>query len=185
MEPYLHNEKKLNGLHEPIVPRFDNDFNPKPNLFPNINSKPNPFLNPDPEANFPDWTPNFSNPINIEEESIGLALGTLGLSKAEYQAMDLNELTQYKKLEADYLHSYAINILIHYKKNFEYSKCPKYPKYSNKIQLTIPKSQDVSDISDISDIPNISNIPNTSSTSTFRNSQTNINKIHPELNYII
>lgn len=64
----------------------------------------------------PDWTPDFSQHINIEAESIQLALHTLGISKAEYNSMSIQDLNQ-KKIHTTDNSNCALNILIYYKQN--------------------------------------------------------------------
>lgn len=68
-------------------------------------------------SNFKDFTPNFNEIINIEKQSIGLALSVLQLSKNEYDRMSIEELKSFKKINIDYQISYAVNILSYYKQN--------------------------------------------------------------------
>lgn len=74
----------------------------------------------------PDWIPDFTEKINIEAESIGLALNVLGLSKAEYNYMSIKQLKEYKTIDCSSSHIFAYNILIHYKQN---SKNKLFPNF--------------------------------------------------------
>lgn len=60
---------------------------------------------------------NFSEQINIEENSIKLALNTLNMSKFKYYEMTINELKEYRHIDCNSMDIYAINILIYYKQN--------------------------------------------------------------------
>lgn len=73
-----------------------NDHNYKPNLFEG-----------------PDFTPDFSEKIDIRSDSINLALHTIGMGMSEYNSLNIQDL----KLKKNISHSdtWAINILIHYK----------------------------------------------------------------------
>lgn len=96
------NIKITNDNKRYLVPSSSN-FYPKKQ---NINNNFNPF---------PDWTPNFSNTIDIRNESIDLALGVLNMSKLEYNGMDIGQIKNLKCINSGYLESNAINILIYYK----------------------------------------------------------------------
>jgi len=60
---------------------------------------------------------NFNQNMNIEENSICLALKVLNISKTEYDLMSLEELKYKKKYTLNNSNLYAYNILIYYKKN--------------------------------------------------------------------
>lgn len=75
------------------------------------NSNPNPNF----PCDFPDWVPDFSERINIESESIELALDVLGLSKFEFNSMSVQDLKQRRMECGGRSKSSAINILIYYK----------------------------------------------------------------------
>lgn len=77
----------------------------------------NPKINSNPNYSGPDWTPDFEEKFDIEYDSIGLALCVLGISKAEYNSMNIQELKQKKRIDCETSHIYALNILIYYKKN--------------------------------------------------------------------
>lgn len=77
----------------------------------------NPNINPNPIYSGPDWTPNFEEKIDVESDSVRLALYVLGISKAEYNSMSIQELKEQKRIDLQTSHIYALNILIHYKKN--------------------------------------------------------------------
>lgn len=76
----------------------------------------NPLKQTNPTFNS-DWTPDFSERINIEVESIGLALSILGMSKSEYNSMTINQLKELRRIDYDNNNIYAVNILIYYKQN--------------------------------------------------------------------
>lgn len=85
------------------------------NPFPSINENNRPvglF-----ESHTPDWTPDFGEHIDIEAESIGLALSILGMSKSEYNTMSVNQLKDMRRIDCDNNNIYAVNILIYYKQN--------------------------------------------------------------------
>ena len=58
---------------------------------------------------------DFSEQIDIEVESISLALRTLSISKLKYNEMNINELKELRRIYKN--NNYAINILIYYKQN--------------------------------------------------------------------
>jgi len=74
--------------------------------------------------------------INIEEESINLALGTIKLTKNEFNNMSIDELKSHKKIDTDHLYIYALNILIYYKQQ----KSP-YKNLSNPYFPELSKSK--------------------------------------------
>ena len=65
----------------------------------------------------PDFTPDFSERFDIENDSICLALHTLGLSRSEYNSMSVDELKSQRRIDCGIAEIYAWNILAHYKKN--------------------------------------------------------------------
>ena len=65
----------------------------------------------------PDWTPDFSERIDVVEDSINLALHTLGMSKSEYNASDTLSLKSQRRIDCSSKQIWALNILIYYKKN--------------------------------------------------------------------
>lgn len=99
------------GLFEPHKPRFEHDIGFHPN---------NPFKQSNPTFG-PDWTPDFSECINIEAESIGLALSVLGMSKSEYNGITVNQLKELRRIDCDNKNIYSINILTYYKQNSKIS----------------------------------------------------------------
>ena len=74
-----------------------------------------------------DWTPNFSSQIDIESDSIQLALNTLGMTKTEYNYMSIQDLTL-KNVGYTSNSIYALNILIYYKRTSKFT----LPKYKTK-----------------------------------------------------
>jgi len=102
-----------------------NENNRPVELFePHIGFHPN---NPSKQTNpifKPDWTPDFGERINIEAESVGLALSILGISKSEYNTMSVNQLKEIRKIDCDNNNIYAVNILIYYKQNLRNSLLP-------------------------------------------------------------
>ena len=65
----------------------------------------------------PDWTPDFGEHIDIEADSIGLALSILRMSKSEYNTMSVKQLKRMRRIDCDNNNIYAVNILIYYKQN--------------------------------------------------------------------
>ncbi len=88
-----------------IFPEFDprNDFNPK-NNFESKN----------------DFELNFSESIDIKNDSIFLALNTLNMSKSEYNLIDIYELKSQRRIDLDTSSICALNILIHYKEKSKF-----------------------------------------------------------------
>ncbi len=112
--PSINERNRPKGLFEPHIPGP---------LVPPKNSN-KPFVNvpyfsgPDfngPDFNGPDWTPDFSFKIDIEGESIQLALNTLGMTRAEYNSMSIQDLNSQKRIDCAGNSSCALNILIYYK----------------------------------------------------------------------
>ncbi len=77
-----------------------------------MNPYPYPYPFPDSDSDS-DWNQDFSEQIDIEEESISLALRTLCISKLEYNGMNIDELNELRRIDKN--NNYAINILIYYK----------------------------------------------------------------------
>ena len=67
------------------------------------------------QNNEPDWTPDFSEKIDVVGDSIKLALNLLKMSIEEYNSLDLSEL-QKRRIGCFNEQMLALNILIHYKK---------------------------------------------------------------------
>jgi len=65
----------------------------------------------------PEFTPDFSEHIDIESSSINLALGTLGISRGEYNCLDIQELKSRRRIDLDGKSINALNVLIYYKQN--------------------------------------------------------------------
>jgi hypothetical protein len=105
---------KFSTYPELRVPNKNNNFfepsftpnNPNTNLF-----KPKIGLEK------PDWTPNFSEKLDVVGDSINLALYTLGMSIGEYNVLDISELKTQRRIDCSCEKIFALNILIHYKKN--------------------------------------------------------------------
>jgi len=126
--PYNINEntKPVKLIDEPQIPKFRPDIG----FYPNIPFKP-------------DWTPDFSEHIDIEADSIGLALSTLNLSKAEYNAMSIDQLKNLRRIDFQAGNIYAINILIHYKQNSKNLSFPQItPIFHNHIKPKIYHFED-------------------------------------------
>lgn len=70
-----------------------------------------------PDFDGPDWTPDFSYRIDIEADSIQLALNTLGMTKAEYNSISIQDLKTQKRIDTMSNSIFALNILIYYKQN--------------------------------------------------------------------
>lgn len=107
-------------------PNFDPNTNPnvKQIILPKFPSFPNvPNFNPGfanpglANPKFSDFNPDFSEKINVESDSINLALSVLEMSKNEYNSMNIDELKTMRRIDASCTQIYALNILIHYKKN--------------------------------------------------------------------
>lgn len=64
-----------------------------------------------------DWTPEFSEKFDVIGDSINLALHVLEMSRAEYNASNISSLKSQRRLDCSCEHIWALNILIHYKKN--------------------------------------------------------------------
>ena len=85
-----------------------------------------PSFNPNPDRLFfkssmqiekPDWSPDFSEKFDVVGDSINLALHTLGMSRGEYNSLDVSGLKTQRQIDCSCEQIWALNILIHYKKN--------------------------------------------------------------------
>lgn len=105
----------LNPYPKPLnLPKYPSLSNLPELSSPSSLSKPNAFpFNP----TKPDWTPDFTNQINIEADSVNLALSVLGLSKNEYNSMSVEELKSCRRIDSGQQDIFALNILIYYKKS--------------------------------------------------------------------
>ena len=108
-----------NGIGK--FPRIPNGFEPKIDIFPS-DSKGSCRLSPPwnsgiPGHGKPDFTPDFSERFDVENDSVCLALHTLGLSRSEYNSMRLDELKAQRRIDCGTAEIWAWNILAHYKKN--------------------------------------------------------------------
>jgi hypothetical protein len=65
----------------------------------------------------PDWTPDFSEKIDVIGDTINLALYTLGMSRSEYNSSDISNLKSQRRIDCSSEKIWALNILIYYKKN--------------------------------------------------------------------
>ena len=120
--PSINEQNRPKGLFEPHVPDFTPKFKDNPNFGLYPSNEPKNKLN---SLLGPDWTPNFTERIDIEADSIGLALSTLNLSKAEYNSMSINQLKDLRRIDYHASNNYAINILIYYKQNSKNLSIPK------------------------------------------------------------
>ena len=85
---------------------------PNPNFYPPDNFMPR--FNIDTK---PDWTPDFSERIDIETSSVNLALTVLNMSKREYNSMSIQDLKKQRKQNFEITSHDALNILIYYKQD--------------------------------------------------------------------
>ena len=89
--------------------------------FPGIidHNRNNDFLKSSQNLNLmePDWTPNFSENIDIEHNSVNLALNILNMSKSSYNSMTIQELKSKRIIDCSSTTINALNILIYYKQN--------------------------------------------------------------------
>lgn len=119
------------------------------NPFPSINENNRPVGLFEPHT--PDWTPDFGEHIDIEADSIGLALSILRMSKSEYNTMSVKQLKGMRRIDCDNNNIYAVNILIYYKQNSRNLSLPQinhiphsdikpnFIQYSNKDKKTFAK----------------------------------------------
>lgn len=105
------------GLFEPhtpnLTPKLEHEHNFK--FYPPTNPKKS--MKQSNHIFKPDWNPDFDEYIDIEANSISLALSVLGVSKSEYNTMDINQLKSLKRIDTFGSNNDAINILIYYKQN--------------------------------------------------------------------
>jgi hypothetical protein len=66
---------------------------------------------------FPDFEIDFSEKFDVVNDSINLALLNLNLSMNEYNSLDIESLKSMRRIDNHSLETYAINILIYYKKS--------------------------------------------------------------------
>lgn len=85
----------------------------------------------------PDWTPDFSEHINIESNSVGLALDILNMSMGEYNSLDIQKLKLIRKYNSSKSSTYALNILVYYKQNSK-TFFPQPTPIQHKINWNIP-----------------------------------------------
>lgn len=173
--------KKHKGIFD--KPNKQNELNAQylnnANNFPDIHNSPDipDTYNLHDFPDFPDYVPNFSEKIDIESDSVNLALSTLNMTKAEYNGMSINDLKNLKR--SNFINSnasYSINILIYYKQN---SKNSLFPNISP-IQHITPNLR----------IPQVHLEPNTFSknkknilsTKNFFENSDSFAKIYPEFN---
>ena len=108
---------------EPKIDIFPSDSKGSCRLSPPWNSGiPGPGIHgpgkPDFKPDFtPDFTPDFSERFDVENDSVCLALHTLGLSRSEYNSMRLDELKAQRRIDCGTAEIWAWNILAYYKKN--------------------------------------------------------------------
>ena len=138
--PSINEQNRPKGLFEPHMPNFIPRFEDKPNFGLYPANPTNPTNEPEQKNKLnpllgPDWTPDFIERIDIEADSIGLALSTLRISKAEYNAMSISQLKDLRRIDCHVGDIYAINILIHYKQNSRNLSIPKI----NPFQHNFPK----------------------------------------------
>ena len=141
--PSINEQNRPKGLFEPYVPVFAPRFKDRQNFglySANPTNTTNPTNEPEPKSKLnpllgPDWTPNFTERIDIEANSIGLALSTLNLSKAEYNAMDINQLKDMRRIDCHVSDIYAYNILIHYKQNSRNLSIKEHNSFQHKFNL--------------------------------------------------
>lgn len=119
IDDYKNKSKKL---FDPRIPNYNPNFNPSfnPSIKPELNPRFNPLSNNE-DLFFSD----FSEKINIELNSIELALRTLNISKYEYNQMDINQLKSFRRIDCSSSDIFAINILIYYKQNSKNLLLPK------------------------------------------------------------
>ena len=124
--PSINEQNRPKGLFEPHTPgRL---------AFPPIYNKPDFDGSNFDGSNFdgPDWTPDFSYRIDIEADSIQLALNTLGMTKAEYNSISIQDLKTQKRIDTMGNSICALNILIYYKQNSKSFLSPFSPiQYNN------------------------------------------------------
>ena len=110
-------EKKNNNWF-PDIPFIKPKTEPvKPNYNPNFSVNIPKFEPPKPTFPIlnPDLVIDFNEKIDIKNDSINLALEVLGMSHSEYNSTTTESLKNMRMINST--NNYAINILIHYKKN--------------------------------------------------------------------
>lgn len=55
--------------------------------------------------------------IDVENDSISLALSILGLSRSDYNSLSIDELKYKRNIDCNNIDIWSLNILIYYKKN--------------------------------------------------------------------
>ncbi len=133
--PQINGQDRQFDLFELRVP-YNGSFS-KSRPSPRFEQNPNPNLKPNLNINVieSDWTPDFSEHIDIESCSIGLALGTLNMSRGEYNSMSVQELKASRRIDCNGGLINALNILIYYKQNSK-SFLPQLSPIKNKINWT-------------------------------------------------
>lgn len=106
--PSINENNRQKALFECHIPNVNNLTNVTPRF--NSKTKTNPTFNHDCKS-------DTSEHIDIEEDSIGLALSILCMSKSEYNRISINQLKELRKIDCNNRDIYAINILIYYKQN--------------------------------------------------------------------
>lgn len=104
--------EKNNGVGK--FPKIPNGYEQETDIFQStpVLSKPD-FV--------PDFVPDFSERFDVENDSVCLALNTLGMSRPEYNSVSAEELKSQRKINCSSAEIWALNILIYYKKNSKIS----------------------------------------------------------------
>ena len=118
---------KFSSFPALIVPNKNPNFF-EPSFTPN-SSNTNLFQ-PKTGLDKPDWIPDFSEQIDVIGDSINLALYTLGMSMGEYNVLDISELKTQRRIDCSCEKIFALNILIHYKKNTNINTIGRFPDLS-------------------------------------------------------
>lgn len=108
-------------------PKISNGFEPR--IEPALRTSPiiplDPFVQPNflgiPGPGKPDFIPDFSERFDVKNDSVCLALHTVGLTKAEYNSISVEQLKSQRTINCSGAENYAWNILIYYKKNSQIS----------------------------------------------------------------
>jgi hypothetical protein len=142
--PLINERNRPKCLFEPHIPC--------PLVRPRNSNKP--FVNvpyfgaPDfnePDFNRSDYFPEFSFKIDIEGESIQLALNILGMTRSEYNSMSIQELSSQKKIDCTCNSSCALNILIYYKQNTK-SFLPQFSPIQHKHNRTFSNEHKITNV---------------------------------------
>jgi len=64
-----------------------------------------------------DFAVDFTEKFDIENDSVCLALNTLGMSRTEYNSSSIDELKSKRRIDCNNVEIWSINILIYYKKS--------------------------------------------------------------------